>query len=115
MNEEDHTTTTTLRRIAPAWAWLRENFRLPAVLTIAGVLIGWAADRFSLSARVSVLEDHWHTIEKTAAVTTQVAVQNQRIDDLGERVGSLEKDWNDARNAAALPPLTHPHPPRRPR
>lgn len=115
MNEEDHTTTATLRRVAPAWAWLRENFKLPAVLTICGVLIGWALDRFSLSARVTVLEQHWHTIERVVPDSAAAAALNQRVDDLDGRIGRIETNWDDARNAAALPPLTHQHPPRRPR
>lgn len=110
---EEHTATIVLRRVAPAWAWLRANFKLPAVVTISLLIAGWVADRFSLSARVTVLEEHYHTIERVVTDSTSVAALNQRVNDFDARLTRVETNWDDARNAAALPPTVQP--PRRSR
>lgn len=104
MNEDPHTTTVTLRRIAPVWAWLRENFKLPAVLTILLIIGGWVVDRFTLSARVTVLEEHWHIIERVVPDQAEHAALKERVDGIDERLGRVEKNWDDASKAADLPP-----------
>jgi hypothetical protein len=38
-SELDPAASAVFRRVAPAWWWLRENFKWPALVTIAGVLV----------------------------------------------------------------------------
>lgn len=102
--DDKHAITNTLRRLSPGWAWVRDNFSLPALLTIAGVLAGAGGYVISLKTRVVVLEHEVTQIVEITPSDTAVAALHQEVDDHEHRLERLEADWDDARQVAGQPP-----------
>lgn len=52
-SDADQGATAIMRRVAPVWWWLRENFKWPAVVTIAGMLV--TSGGFLLSQHLAII------------------------------------------------------------
>lgn len=106
---EDPSATAVLRRVAPGWAWLRENFKLPALLTIGGLLVG--AGSFLLSEHLAIRElDHKlaglrvpHALEQRVnTLELQQAALPERLNEFDRRIAAQEHEWQVVHDAAAL-------------
>jgi hypothetical protein len=92
-----------LRRVAPGWAWVRENFKLPALITIGGLVgagvVGYlqVINRPDLTPRLEKIEAALQAIKES-----QAAEQQQLADVAGE-VASQRGDWKHAADVAAKP------------
>lgn len=105
MKGDDPTATALLKRTAPAWYWLRENFSLAAVLTIVGILGAAGGYIVTLRTRVVVLETEVIHITKIVPDSGVLATLKTKIDDHEERLSRLEDDWDYAgRKASELGP-----------
>lgn len=104
--------TEVLRRVSPAWYWVRQNFTLPAVLTIAGVMVSAAGYIISLRTRVIVLQTEVTHIVQVAPDRAALAAISQRVDDHEQRIARLEGDWDHAGQVGAQP-VPRPNPWRR--
>jgi hypothetical protein len=102
--DESLTLTATLEQLSPFWAWVRANFSLPAVLTIAGVIASAGSYIISLKTRVVVLEHEVVHITRIVPDSAALAGLRQEVADHEERIGRLEKNWDDARELAGMPP-----------
>jgi len=110
--------TQTLRRLAPGWAWLRANFSLPAVLSLAGVVlaagVGYLDQRADLkairkadpTARLEHLEADLKTLLEDRAA------DRQQLQDLAAEVAAQRAQWAHVARVAGTAPA--PHPRRRP-
>jgi hypothetical protein len=106
----DETPTQTFRRIAPGWAWLRANFSLPAVLSIASVVlvagVGYLEQRADLkairqadpTARLERLENDIKTLLE------QRAADRQQLDDLASEVAAQRRQWDRVEQVAETAP-----------
>jgi hypothetical protein len=101
--------TTQLRRLAPWAAWLRANFSLPSVLTIAGVIGSALLYIVNLRTRVVVLEHEVTHIVQVAPDEAILAAAKERLADHEQRIGRLEHDWDDARELAGTEPRPRHH------
>jgi hypothetical protein len=108
-NDEQHRLTVVLKKLSPGWAWLRANFTLPSVITIAGILGGAAMYIINLRTRVTVLEQTVTIVQKVAPDVTALAVLRQRVDDHDRRIETLEGAWTEAVKEAHTP-LPQPAP-----
>jgi hypothetical protein len=100
----DEGSTIQLRRLAPWAAWLKHNFSLPSVLTIAGVLGSALLYIVNLRTRVVVLEHEVTHIVQVAPDQVALAAAKERLADHEQRIGRLERDWDDARELAGTAP-----------
>lgn len=103
-SEDRHTVTTTLKRLSPGWAWVRENFSLASVLAIAGVVIAAGSYIISLKTSVVLLQHEVIHITQIVPSAGMLAGLNQEVSDHEQRITRLENDWDTARQAASLPP-----------
>jgi hypothetical protein len=100
---DDQGATAVLRRVAPGWAWVRENFKLPALITIGGLVgagvVGYlqVINRPDLTPRLEKIEAALQAIKES-----QAAEQQQLADVAGE-VASQRGDWKHAADVAAKP------------
>lgn len=101
MNDDPESTTSILRRRAPVWAWLRENFKLPAVLTISSLVIAGGGYIVSLKTRVVVLETK---VVPFVAGQVEVAAIRATMEQHEHRISELETDFGHARQIAGDPP-----------
>lgn len=104
------TPTQTFRRLAPGWAWARENFSLPAVLSLAGVVlaagVGYLEQRSDLkairqadpTARLERLEEDVKTLLQ------QHAADRQQLIDLASDVADQRAHWERVERVADTPP-----------
>lgn len=104
LGSDEHAITNTLRRLSPGWAWVRDNFSLASVLTIAGVVAGAGGYVISLKTRVVVLEHEVTQIVEVTPSDTAVAALHQEVSDHEQRLERLETDWDEARQVAGQPP-----------
>ena len=89
-----------LKKTKPAWYWLQQNFSLPAVLTIVGILAASAAWIFSLKTRVVVLEHDFKTVEHVITIMPDkaaLATLQTQAGDHEKRITRLEEDLDYAR------------------
>jgi hypothetical protein len=100
-DDASHTFSMVLAERWPIGAWLRRNFSLPAVLTIAGLLAAGGGYIINLKTRVIVLETK---VVPVLTNTGNMNVLQTRVDDHEQRITRLEGNWDYARDAAALPP-----------
>jgi hypothetical protein len=99
--------TGILKRRAPVWWWLRKNFTLPVVLTIAGVVL--AAGKGYLDGRADLRDlkrrDPGPQLERIAHQVDQVlqsqAAMKQQLVDFNRRVAAQEDEWKIVHQAAA--------------
>ena len=95
--------TAVLKKVAPAWWWLRKNFTLPAVLAIAGILAAsstwlWRQHMAieDLRARPDLGPQLAGLAARMDANELERATQREQLKDLGERIGRLEENWDHA-------------------
>lgn len=106
--------TQSLRRLAPGWGWLRENFKLPAVLSIAGVVlaaaVGYLEQRSDLKAIRAA--DPTQKLERLEAdvktLLEEHAADRQQLEDLAAEVGAQRAQWDRAERVAETAPPQHP-------
>ena len=106
--------TQNLRRLAPGWAWLRDNFSLPAVLSIAGIVlaagVGYLEQRADLKAirkadptqRLERLETDVKTLLE------QHAADRQQLLDLADEVAAQRAQWDRVEKVAEAEPARRP-------
>lgn len=102
--------TSRLKVADPLWWWLRENFKLPSIITIAGCLITSAAWLYTQHADLVQLKAHdpGPQLEaiagKLSAVLQAQSAMQQRLDDFADRIDSQERRWERVESIAAAPP-----------
>jgi hypothetical protein len=102
------TATVVLKRAAPAWYWLRKNFSLASVLTIAGIVGGAGGYIIHLQTRVVIVERDVRTIKEIVPSSAAIATLTSQVQEQGERIARLEKNWDDAAQSAGSAPYpTH--------
>jgi Tfp pilus assembly protein PilO len=86
------------------WWWLRENFKLPSLAAIASVVAGsglWIynqrADLHALQAQQKTLA----TSDQVATVQSSLEALRTQLEDQGDRLDRLERNWDDAGRVAA--------------
>ena len=96
--------TSLLRRVDPAWWWLRENFKLPSLAAIAGVIATaglWLyhqrADLRDLQAQIKTMA----TSDQVNGVSESLKALSVQLDDQADRLDRLERNWDDAGRVAA--------------
>lgn len=82
MKSPDPGATGILKLRAPLWWWLRENFTLPAVLAIGGILAGSAAWLWAQHTAIRDLKQQ----------VAGIANPGPKLEGLETRVNSLELD-----------------------
>jgi hypothetical protein len=108
--DADPTATATFRRVAPGWAWLRDNFSLPAVLSIAGIVIaagvGYLEQRADLKAIRNA--DPTQRLERLEAdvktLLEQHAADRQQLQDLAVEVAAQRAQWDRVEKVAESVP-----------
>ena len=88
--------TQALKIGSPPLYWLRKNFSLASLLTIAGVLASAGGYIISLRTRVILLEHEVVTIREVVPDSKALAVLTQRVDEHDRRLAELEDNWNTA-------------------
>lgn len=93
-----------LQKTRPGWHWLQQNFSLPAVLTIGGIVvagIGWV---ISLKIQVVRLQDKASQLQTEVIHVTKIvpdaamlAGLRQQVTDHEGRITRIEHDWDNAR------------------
>jgi hypothetical protein len=100
---EDPGATAVLRRIAPGWAWLRDNFKLPALVTIAGLVAAGVVGYLQVINR----PDLTPRLEKIEAALADIreaqASERQQLADVAGEVASQRGDWKHAAEVAGKP------------
>jgi len=103
VSEDDHADTIVgrvLKLRAPAWYWARENFSLPALLTIAGVIAAAGGYIITLRTRVVVLETEVVHITQIVPDSSMLAALKQQVAEDEARLTRLEANWDYAREHA---------------
>jgi len=99
-------TTAALRRLSPGWAWARENFKRPALLTIAALVVGGTFTVLQQRAELLVLKRNQPKLEKISEQLAQVlqeqAAQRQRMDYLGTELARQGAKWERVEEAADI-------------
>lgn len=108
----DDTPTNVFRIQSPHWAWLRDNFTLPSVLSMGAVISGAAWYCISLSNHVdqqsrdmrqltSDVGEVKHLVEGTAR---DIAEVRRGQTDQDQRLTRIENNWDDAAHVVATAP-----------
>lgn len=103
-------TQTALRRLSPGWAWVRENFKLPAVLSIAGVVlaagVGYLEQRSDIKAIRAA--DPTKKLDRLEAdvktLLEQHAADRQQLQDLANEVAAQRAQWDRVERVAETEP-----------
>lgn len=102
--------TSRLKVADPLWWWLRENFKLPSLITIAGCLLTSAAWLYTQHADLVQLKAHdpgpelKAIAEQLAAVLRSQSAMQQRLDDFALRIDAQERRWERVESIAETPP-----------
>lgn len=119
LTDQQGSITGVLRRVDPVWWWLRENFRLPSLVAIAGCVVTSAAWIYSQHLDLDQLKKHdpGPKLEEIAgqlsAVLQAQSAMVQRLQDFGDRIDRQEARWDRVDQVAeANPsrPLRHARP-----
>jgi hypothetical protein len=108
--ERDGSVTSRLRAVDPVWWWVRENFKLPSLLTIAGCVLTAAAWLYMQHVDLVELKKHdpGPKLESIAAQLTAVlqaqSAMQQRLNDFADRIDEQERRWERAEQIASAPP-----------
>jgi len=100
--------TVVLKRLSPGWAWVRENFKLPALLTILGCAGAAGIWIWSQHTDLQDLKKHdpAPALEKIDAKLSEVletqAAMKQQLSDFGGRIAAQEAEWRSVHQAAAI-------------
>lgn len=96
--------TSLLKRVDPAWWWLRENFKIPSVLTIVGIIGaagGWLLHEHLVLVKLSERPD---LAPAMAGLATRLDADEKAWADHNGRIEGLER-WQDrVTNVAESPP-----------
>jgi len=102
--EEELGATAVLKKWAPVWWWLRENFKLPSVGAIAGILASatvWIwhqhTDLVGLEGQLKGLA----TADQIRELAGRLDRFADHLDDQDNRLGRLEDNWDHASGVAA--------------
>jgi hypothetical protein len=101
--------TRRLRRLDPTWWWLRENFKLPSVSALAGVILAagtWIWQQHSELVELGRKIDKLATSAEVAALDSHVDVLEAELGDQGDRLSRVEANWDRVQGVADEPP--HP-------
>lgn len=96
--------TALLKRTDPLWWWLRENFKLPSLAAIASVVAGSVLWIYNQRADLRALQAQQKTLatsDQVAAVQSSLEAIRTQLDDHGDRLDRLERNWDDAGRVAA--------------
>jgi hypothetical protein len=102
--------TGALRRIDPVWWWLRENFRLPSLVAIAGCVVTSAAWIYSQHLDLEQLKKHDPSAKleeiagQLSAVLQAQSAMQQRLEDFGDRIDRQEARWDRVDQVAEATP-----------
>jgi hypothetical protein len=108
--------TGVLKRKDPVWWWLRENFRLPSLVAIAGCLVTSAAWIYSQHLDLDQLKKHdpGPKLEEIAgqlsAVLQAQSAMQQRLEDFGDRIDRQERRWERVDQVAEATPRKRTRP-----
>jgi hypothetical protein len=101
---EDLGTTAILKGRAPLWWWLRENFKLPSLGAIAGILVSatvWIwhqhTDLVGLEGQLKGLA----TADQIRELAGRLDRLTDHLDDQDNRLERLEANWDHASGIAA--------------
>lgn len=109
MSENGDTTATgVLKRTAPVWYWLREQFSLTSVLAIAGIVVTAGGIIINLNTRVVVLE----RVIKVVPDSSQLVELRTKVEGHEERIHRLEDDWDYASHVLEQSDQLNNRPPR---
>jgi|GEM_PF-5225685 len=104
----DETATQVLRRISPAWGWARENFKLPALVTIGGLLVSSGGWIFWQRSDIEALKKrdptaHLERIEAQLSEVLQTqSAMKQQLADFGQRIDRQDQKWLRVEEAAEI-------------
>lgn len=100
--------TSLLKRYDPLWWWLRENFKLPSIITIAGCLLTSAAWLYTQHTDLTLQqkrdpEPHLQVIEAQLSEVLQAqSAMKQQLADFGQRIDRQDQKWQRAEEAAEI-------------
>jgi hypothetical protein len=101
--------TGILKRKAPLWWWLRENFKLPAIGAIAGCIVSAGAWIWSQHADLEQLkgrEDPKPALERIDAKLSEVlqaqSGMKEQLADFGKRIDRQDQKWARVEDAADI-------------
>lgn len=103
------TATTVLRQLAPGWAWVRQNFTLPAMLAIGALVASstsWIWAQHVSLTRLEAREDPKPHLERIEARLGQIlekqAAMGQQLADFGRRVDEQQHKWDRVEEVAEI-------------
>ena len=106
---EAESTTVVLRRLSPAWAWVRDNFKLPALLAIAGIVAGAGSWLWQQQLELAQLKKSmFDPRPRLETLERDQAALRQQLDDLQPRVEQQDENWARVYGIAAEPARRRP-------
>lgn len=102
--EDAGSVTAILKRADPVWWWLRENFKLPSLAAIASVIAGSGVWIYNQRADLHALQAQQKTLatsDQVAALQASLEAIRTQLDDHGDRLDRIERNWDDAGKVAA--------------
>lgn len=106
MSNPDGGATGILKRQAPLWWWLRENFKLPAIGTLAGCIVTAGVWIGSQHADLQQLKKQGPALERIEAQLSEVlqsqSAMKQQLADFGERIDRQDQKWARVEDAAEI-------------
>jgi len=102
--EAEGSVTAILKRADPLWWWLRENFKLPSLISLALAIAGagsWIYVQRSDLAGLDRQIKNLATSDQVSAVGESLKALSVQLDDQGDRLDRLERNWDDAGRVAA--------------
>jgi hypothetical protein len=101
--------TGILKRQAPLWWWLRENFKLPALGAIAGCILSAGAWLWSQHVDLEQLKNRDDPKPALARIEAQLSevlqaqsAMKQQLADFGERIDRQDQKWARVEDAAEI-------------
>ncbi len=94
---------------APAWWWLRDNFKLPSVLTLLGLVAGSGGFLWHQHTAIVKLEERPDLGPQINGLAARLDADEKSWADHNGRIQSLER-WQDrVTNLAESPPRRRHH------
>lgn len=106
--------TSLLKRADPVWWWLRENFKLPSLAAIAGIVATAGLWLYNQRADLHAMQSQLQTLatsDQVAALDRSLVGIRADLDDHAGRIDRIERYLDQAHAVA----LERPRRPRRPR
>lgn len=106
---DDPGATAVLQRIAPGWAWVRENFKLPPVLAITGLVVSSGAWIYSQHLDLQSLKKRDPAVQldrierQLSLVLQQQAAMRVDLANQGQRIARQEAQWDRVTQVAETP------------